>query len=906
MLSWMSRRLRLEPDETLHALVLGTILFALTSSYTLVKTARDSLYLANLPAETLPWVYLGVGVLTLAAAASFGRATRRRSTLETLTGTAMVSAISLAAFAYLFGIDQPWVPVVLYLWVNIYGLLLMSQFWVFANSVSNPREAKRIYGIVGGGGILGGLFGGLAAPGLASVWGLPALMVVAAALLVAGSGTVALGVKHSSLPPSEDQSEGAQTQGHPLKAPYVRWLAIAALCSVVVTGILDYLFKVQVQARHAGPDALASFFGLYYTAVNLASLTMQLFVTRWALQRLGAGWSAAVLPAGLGLGAAITLAVPGFAAVVATRLWDQLSRQSINRAATEMFYFPLEPAVRRRAKNMIDAGLERMGDGLAGVVILLLGVTVGAGLVSISLMILALVAVWIVAWLAVRRLYVSELGRNLRRMNLAAQDVTMPLREASVLNEVNRLLDSGYERIVLHAMELMQEVAPKKLIERLPELLDHTSAAVRARAIELSMKYGVPGLEEKAQAMIEDRAPEVRIAALRARASVDMGGSFDLVESYLDAPDPQLRLTALQCVIEYAPPQFEARVHARIEQMARAGDAATRRAIAEGLGHRAGPSAIHDLLPPLLKDPDVDVRRAALVSAGRLGQRRHTQTLIEALGDRTVHVAARRGLAEYGDRVTGTLADWLIDPTVNLTIRREIPRVLSAIGTQEAMTALFRYREREDVRLSYRVLKAAHQIRIRSDGVRVPRRLVEEDLEHDARSYLFAFVHYRACPIGEPRSAERLLCLALNERMEQALDRMFRRLALLYPPRDIYAAYRGILSENRRQRGNAIEYLDNALTAEHRQIMAPFVEDLGEHALLDHAGRVHGFRFGGYHETLEAILQGDDAWLRACALYVVGARLEHSLSNAVEENLSARNPQIRETARWAHAALAAG
>jgi hypothetical protein len=142
--------------------------------------------------------------------------------------------------------------------------------------------------------------------------------------------------------------------------------------------------------------------------------------------------------------------------------------------------------------------------------------------------------------------------------------------------------------------------------------------------------------------------------------------------------------------------------------------------------------------------------------------------------------------------------------------------------------------------------------------------------------------------------------------MDQALDRIFRRLALLYPPRDIYAAYRGLLSEDRRQRGNAVEYLDNALAPEHRLIVAPFIDDIGDQGMLEYAERRHGFRFVSYHGSLEAILKGDDPWLRTCALFVVGARQERSLAGAVDENLLAPNPHIRETARWARAALATG
>jgi len=251
----------------------------------------------------------------------------------------------------------------------------------------------------------------------------------------------------------------------------------------------------------------------------------------------------------------------------------------------------------------------------------------------------------------------------------------------------------------------------------------------------------------------------------------------------------------------------------------------------------------------------------------------------------------------------GTLADWLIDPSIPLPIRREIPRVLSAIGTQDALTALFRYRARDDVRLAYRILKAEHHVRLKNEAVRIPRQLVTDDLEHDARSWMFAFVHYRGCPIGTNRSAERLLCIALNERMEQALDRMFRRLALLYPPRDIDAAYRGLLSSDRRQRGNALEYLDNALSADHRMVLAPFIEELDDERMLDYARRRHGFRFVSYHDSLAAILNGDDPWLRTCALFVVGARRDGSFAEDVAQHLADRHPQVRETALWAQAAL---
>ena len=41
----------------------------------------------------------------------------------------------------------------------ILGVLLISQFWTLANVVYDPRQAKRLFGFVGGGAPLGGIAG---------------------------------------------------------------------------------------------------------------------------------------------------------------------------------------------------------------------------------------------------------------------------------------------------------------------------------------------------------------------------------------------------------------------------------------------------------------------------------------------------------------------------------------------------------------------------------------------------------------------------------------------------------------------------------------------------------------------------------------------------------------------------
>jgi hypothetical protein len=142
--------------------------------------------------------------------------------------------------------------------------------------------------------------------------------------------------------------------------------------------------------------------------------------------------------------------------------------------------------------------------------------------------------------------------------------------------------------------------------------------------------------------------------------------------------------------------------------------------------------------------------------------------------------------------------------------------------------------------------------------------------------------------------------------MEQALNSVFRRLSLLYPPEEIRAAYQGVISDHPKLRGNALEYLENALATDHRSAVLPLVDERGDDEKIRWADARYGVRSASFDATLEGILQSNDAWLRACALYVVGTRRQTAMLPLVQSNLSALDGLVRETAGWAQLAIASG
>lgn len=904
LLERIAQRLQLDPPEARRALALALLIGGIMASYTLTKTARDAFFLAELPATTLPYVYLGIGLVASVTAAAFTRLTWRMTPARSLGWVSIAGAAMAGLFALLTRLDDPRLPVALYVWVNVYGLVLVSQFWLFANTVSHAREAKRTFGIVGLGGIVGGLLGGIVAAPLAMAGSLTAILLVAGVL----QAFVVPGVfaMRPNVPAPDPLPAEAAPPAHPLKHRYVRWLALGTLCSVVAGGVVDYQFKVALQQRFADPGALAGYLGQFYALGNLAAIVVQVFLTRWMIERLGASWSTIVLPTGLALGSVATLFAPGVLATTVTRLWDHVARMSVTRPAVELFYFPLEPGIRRRAKSMIDAGLERLGDALAGLLILGVAFVAGGGTRTLAVTVLAIGVVWMVAWWGVRRGYVRELGRNLKRMNLQPSESRVSLREAALLSEMVRLLSHPFERLVLLGIDMLLEHSPATLDEHVRELLLHPSATVRSRALELVRERRLEQHREAAWSLIDDPDDEVRVQAMATQCALEGGDILSQLEEFLASPSPRLRRAAIAATTEHASPAADAVLAARLGRLLEHGSVEDRRAVAEALGRRAPPSAAHELFPRLLRDPDLEVRRATLRSAGRVGRRGDVPALLDALAHRPTQDAARAGLVAMGDRVVGTLGDYLADPTVALELRQLVPRVLGEMPTQDAVNALMRVRDVTDARLDYRILKAANRIRSSGERAQFPREHVTAAIERDAQAHLFALVHYRACPIGTTRTPERMLCIVLNERMEQSLNRVFRRLALLYPPQEMLAAYRGAISDSARRRGDALEYLENLLAPEHRAVVMPLVDDRGDEGRLAFARARHGFVVADFDRTLTALLEHGDPWLRACALFVVGRRRDAAMLPLVQSNLEVVNGLVRETAAWARLAILGG
>jgi hypothetical protein len=164
--------------------------------------------------------------------------------------------------------------------------------------------------------------------------------------------------------------------------------------------------------------------------------------------------------------------------------------------------------------------------------------------------------------------------------------------------------------------------------------------------------------------------------------------------------------------------------------------------------------------------------------------------------------------------------------------------------------------------------------------------------------------HYRSYQIvgmlGSAAQSEDPVARALKDSMDQELERIFRLMSLLHPHLDVHTAYIGLQSKNATVYDNALEFLENILKSPLREMLVPLLDGrvpIEERVRL--ANRTVRAKIESQEEAVTALVCSEDAWLRACGAYAIGALGIKSLEQYLNRCLSDADPLLRETARAA-------
>jgi ATP:ADP antiporter, AAA family len=904
----IERALNLQPGELRRGLPLCAYLFLVIAAYVTGRVVRDSLFLSRFAAVQLPYVDIATAFAVGLVVAVYIRVARGCSLRNLLLGSLALFTSNCLVFWVLARYYTPrWLYSTIYVWVGVFGVLGSTQVWALANHVLTTREARRVFGLVASGAITGGIFAGFFCKVVSKAFGAEDLLLGMAVFIgICPLLVVIVWKQHQTIADSEPSDEPAGGPKNFLDSmrlvfcsPYLRSIAAVIWISSFVTAVISWQFRAIAKDFIPGKDHLAAFFGEFTFYAGILALVVQLLLTSRLLRRFGIGLALFILPVTLLASSAYMLLAGTLFAAVLLRGSDWVWRYSIDKSTVELLYLPLPAQLKFQVKWFIDTVIWRMGDGLAGITILLFATHFRLTARQMSWVGLGLVGGWLVVASVARRQYVVTLEENVSRHRVDVEQSSTLVLDRSTSDLLASKISASNPKEILYALSLFELERKRVVHPVIRGLLSHPDKDVRQKALTLLDASGDTTVLPDVQHLLKDPDLNVRTEAMLYLAHHAHVDPLTLIEEVGDFADFSVRSAVVAYLARPGETQNLETARQILDGMAREPGPEGQRTRVEAaklLGEL--PDCFDPLLSTLVRDSDLSVAREAIRSVGILRKRRMVPDLLDLVANHELAAEAAKALSQFGDAIVGSLQDHIADPSIPIAARREIPGILVQVGTAAAARVLHENLFERDTTLRFRIICALNKLHRLHPDIEPDKPMLETVL---AAEILGHYRSYQILAKLDPlRDSQDAVAQALNDSMRQELERIFRLLGLLYPHLDVHSAYLGLQAKKVTVYDNALEFLDNVLKSQVRGMLVPLLD--GRLSVMERAAIADRFvrtKVENQEQAVEALVASDDPWLRSCGAYAIGTLGIKSLEGELNRCLDDPDPLLRETARSA-------
>jgi AAA family ATP:ADP antiporter len=410
------------PGEGTKALLMFANIFLILCAYYFIKPLREGwIAISDISGlskmEVKAYSSFAQSVLLLFVVGWYGRLAGRWKRSVLITRATLFCISNMVIFWFLqpgfFFEALPASGIIFYLWVGMFGVFVVAQFWTFCADIYTDEGGRRLLPVIAIGATSGAAAGSWIVDLLVDSGIVPAealLLVAVLPLLASIMLTRFVDAQYSSDVPAPDDkpvmpATAAEEKGLGFLLSGARLVFISRfmLAAALVTLLTNWvntngenlLFRVvqetlAVQASEQGVtepravleftrDGTTVFYGNFFFWVNIIALLLQSLVASRLLKYGGFAAILLILPV-IAMVSYTTMALlPILAIVKMMKIAENATDYSINNTSRHVLWLPVDSSMKFRAKPAIDTLYVRLGDGLAALTVL-----VGVQLLSLA------------------------------------------------------------------------------------------------------------------------------------------------------------------------------------------------------------------------------------------------------------------------------------------------------------------------------------------------------------------------------------------------------------------------------------------------------------------------------------------------------------------------------------------
>lgn len=353
--------------------------FLITMEASITKAVTNSVFIGSYGAKWLPLAWLAIVPLNFLVVSWYNRYLPKMGCLKLFVVTTLLT-MAINLFSAYFLSDIRGFPFVLYLWKDIYIMLMFQQLWSVINATISLSKAKFIYGIFYGVGGIGSVLGCMI-PGFFAVrFGSEKLLLITlpfyGVLMIAYAFMLKF---REDFPEMETIAfDKKQTSNFTTAMQQIRgskllvFILLLVVFMQIASTLLDFKFNSLVEILYPIKDLRTEYLGRFFSLVNMANVILQFLGSFLFVHLLGLKRSHLFIPLFLGGCTALMIALPIFPMIALTYGTIKAIDYSVFGVVKEMLYIPLSVEAKFKAKSVIDIFAYRSSKALASLLVLVL------------------------------------------------------------------------------------------------------------------------------------------------------------------------------------------------------------------------------------------------------------------------------------------------------------------------------------------------------------------------------------------------------------------------------------------------------------------------------------------------------------------------------------------------------
>ena len=436
--------------EGRSALLMFANVFLILCAYYFIKPLREGWLATESVGDLEKWELraysvFGQVVLLVPIVTLYGRISQRWKGGALITRSTLFCISNMLLFwlvqpDFLFEV-VPGTGILFYLWVGMFSVFVVAQFWSFAADLYTDERGRRLMPLIMIGGNAGAAFGALLLGRLIEQSGFPPeyLLLLATVPLglsilisrrVEDRGPLGDGLDRVAATPAERAERTRGSLGTVISDRFLLTVAAMTLLMFwVITNGENLLNKVlqetlaeQAQAAGALDETAVRqftntetrrFYADYYLWVNGLTLFLQALLASRLLKYGGFAAILLALPVISLMSYATMALVPLLMVVKAMKITENSTNYSLNNTARHVLWLPVPPEILYKGKPTIDTLIVRAGDALAAFTVLVGVQLLGLATETYFVLNVFLVFCWVGAGILVLRLH-RRLARRIQ------------------------------------------------------------------------------------------------------------------------------------------------------------------------------------------------------------------------------------------------------------------------------------------------------------------------------------------------------------------------------------------------------------------------------------------------------------------------------------------------------------